>query len=92
MPRYIIERDLPGAGTLTAAELHGISATSNAVLTGMGGRAQWVQSFVTDDAITCIYLAVSEDAVREHAASGGFPVTTVRQVVTVIDPITGEPG
>jgi Protein of unknown function (DUF4242) len=58
----------------------------------MGGRAQWVHSYVTDDAITCVYLATDAEAVREHAACGGFPVTTIRQVGTVIDPTTGEPG
>ena len=92
MPRFIIERELPGAGTLGPEDLRAISAKSNQVLTDMGGRAQWVHSYVTDDAITCVYLADSADAVREHADCGGFPVTTVRQVRTVIDPTTGESG
>jgi hypothetical protein len=92
MPRFIIERELPGAGALGAEDLRAISAKSNQVLTDMGGRAQWVHSYVTDDAITCVYLADSADAVREHADCGGFPVATVRQVRTVIDPTTGEPG
>jgi hypothetical protein len=91
MPRFIIERELPGAGALGPEDLRAISAKSNQVLTDMGGRAQWVTSYVTDDAITCVYLADSADAVREHADCGGFPVTTVRQVRTVIDPTTGEP-
>ena len=90
MPRYLIERELPGAGNLSAEELHGISATSNGVLANMAGRAQWVQSYVTDNAITCVYVAESADAVREHAAAGGFPCTNVREVKTVIDPTTGE--
>jgi hypothetical protein len=92
MPRFIIERTIPGAGTLSPDELRGISAKSNEVLAGMGGRAQWVQSYVTDDAITCVYLADGVDAVREHAECGGFPVTTIRQVGSVIDPTTGETG
>lgn len=92
MPRFLIERDLPGAGRLTREQLTGISAASNQVLAGMAGRAQWVQSYVTDDAITCVYLAESADAVREHAECGGFPVTTIRQVRSVIDPTTGEPS
>ena len=92
MPRFIIERELPGAGTLGPEDLRAISAKSNQVLTDMGGRAQWVHSYVTDDAITCVYVADSAHAVREHADCGGFPVTTVRQVRTVIDPTTGESG
>jgi len=92
MPRFLVERAIPGAGALTPDQLRGISATSNHVLAGMGGRAQWVHSYVTDDAITCVYLADSADAVREHAECGGFPVTTIRQVGSVIDPTTGEPG
>ncbi len=88
MPRYLIEREIPGAGRLTADELHAISAKSNQVLAGMAGRAQWVQSYVTDDAITCVYLAENADAVREHADCGGFPVTTIREVGSVIDPTT----
>ena len=91
MPGFMIERELPGAGTLGPEDLRAISAKSNQVLTDMGGRAQWVHSYVTDDAITCVYLADSADAVREHADCGGFPVTTVREVRTVIDPTTGEP-
>jgi hypothetical protein len=92
MPRYLVERELPGAGRLTADELHAISAKSNQVLAGMAGRAQWVHSYVTDDAITCVHLAENADAVREHADCGGFPVTTIREVTTVIDPATGEPA
>jgi len=90
MPRYLIERELPGAGALSAADLQGIAKTSNEVLTGMAGRAQWVQSYVTDDAITCVYVADSPEALREHAGCGGFPVTTIRRVAEVIDPTTAE--
>jgi hypothetical protein len=89
MKRYLIERELPGAGQLTAEQLHGISQTSNNVLSTMAGRAQWVQSYVTDNAITCVYLAESPEAVREHAEAGGFPCTNIREVGTVIDPLTG---
>jgi len=77
---------------MTADELQAISAKSNQVLAGMAGRAQWVHSYVTDDAITCVYLAENAAAVREHAECGGFPVTTVREVTAVIDPATGEPA
>ena len=89
MPRYLIERELPGAGNLSTEELSGITKKSNEVLAAMAGRAQWVQSYVTNDAITCVYIADSPEAVREHAAAGGFPVTAIRQVETVIDPLTG---
>jgi len=90
MPRYLIERELPGAGRLTADEVRGIARKSNEVLAGMAGRAHWVESYVTDDAITCVYIADNPEAVREHAASGGFPVTTIREVRSVIDPATAE--
>ena len=92
MPRYLVEREIPGAGRMTADELHAISAKSNQVLAGMAGRAQWVHSYVTDNAITCVYLAENADAVREHADCGGFPVKTIREVAAVIDPATGEPA
>jgi hypothetical protein len=88
MPRYLIERELPGAGQLTDEEVQAISQKSNHVLSTMAGRAQWVQSYVTDNAITCVYLAESPEAVREHAAAGGFPVTNVREVGRVIDPMS----
>jgi hypothetical protein len=90
MPRFVIERELPGAGSLDAAELHTISAKSNQVLTDMAPRAQWMQSYVTADKIYCVYVADDEAAVREHAAAGGFPANVVSQVTAVIDPITGE--
>ena len=89
MPRYLIERELPGAGKLSTEELHGIAQKSNQVLAGMGGRAHWVESYVSEDAITCVYIADSPESLREHASSGGFPVTSIREVGSVIDPLTG---
>ena len=90
MPRYLIERELPGAGSLSEDEIQAISQKSNKVLAGMAGRAQWVQSYVTGDAITCVYVADSPEAVRDHAAASGFPCTTVREVGRIIDPTTAE--
>ena len=90
--RYLIERTSPGAGRFSADELRAIAQKSNEVLAGMAPRAQWVQSFVTDDAIFCLYLAADEAAVREHGDCGGFPVDTVREVRVVIDPTTARNG
>ena len=90
MPKFVIERTLPGAGQLSAAELHTISSKSNQVLSDMGGRAQWQQSYVTGDKIYCVYIADDADAVREHAKAGGFPADSVALVSAVIDPTTGE--
>jgi hypothetical protein len=90
MPKYVIERELPGAGQLSTDELHAISAKSNSVLSDMNGRAQWQQSYVTDDKIYCVYIADDEAAVREHADCGGFPANTISRVATVIDPVAGE--
>lgn len=90
MPKYLIEREIPGAGSLSADELHQIAAKSNAVFAQLGGRAHWIQSYVTDDNIFCVYTADTEDAVREHARMGGFPCNVVREVSTVIDTVTGE--
>jgi hypothetical protein len=90
MPKYVIERPLPGAGSLSDEQIHDISVTSNNVLAGMDGRAQWLHSYVTDDKIYCVYIADDEAAVREHAAGGGFPAETVATVRRVIDPTTGE--
>lgn len=90
MPKYVIERGIPGAGTLSADELHDISCKSNEVLSAMAPRAQWLQSFVTDDKIYCVYVADDADAVREHAERGGFPADSVATVSAVIDPTTGE--
>jgi hypothetical protein len=90
MPKFLIERPLPGAGSLSPSELQAIAAKSNEVLAGMGGRATWLQSYVTDDAIVCVYVAEDEAAVAEHARLGGFPCEGARRVRTVIDPATAE--
>jgi hypothetical protein len=90
MPKFVIERNIPGAGALTAEQLKGISQTSCGVLKEMGPQIQWVQSFVTDDKIYCIYIAPDEAAVREHAAKGQFPANSVQEVRNVIDPTTAE--
>ena len=90
MPKYIIERDIPGAGKLTPQDLQGISQKSCGVLRSMGPQIQWVQSYVTGDKIYCVYIAPDEETVREHAAQGGFPANLVSEVVTMIDPTTAE--
>ena len=90
MPKFVIEREIPGAGALTADQLHAISQTSCGVLTKMGPQIQWIQSFVTDDKIYCVYLAPDEATVREHATLGGFPANSVARVRAVIDPTTAE--
>lgn len=90
MPKYVIEREIPGAGKLTPEQLQAISATSCRVLESMGPTIQWVESFVTDDKIYCIYNAQSEEAVREHAKLGGFPANAVNRVRSRIDPTTAE--
>ncbi|HEY0394438.1 MAG TPA: DUF4242 domain-containing protein [Candidatus Elarobacter sp.] len=90
MPKFIIERTLPGAGALTQDQLQGISATSCGVLRDMGPSIQWVESFVTDDKIYCVYNAETEDAIREHAKRGGFPADAVNLVRNRIDPTTAE--
>jgi hypothetical protein len=92
MPRYLIEREIPGAGGLSPDELHDIARTSCAVLRELGPQVQWVQSYVTGDRITCIYLAPDEESVREHARRGGFPADRVLEVLTIIDPTTAEPA
>ena len=90
MPKFVIEREIPGAGKLTAEQLQGISQTSCGVLRELGPQIQWVQSFVTDDKIYCVYIAPDEDMVRKHAQMGGFPANKVAQVRAVIDPTTSE--
>ena len=90
MPKYVIERELPGAGSLSADELHSISAKSNQVLADMAPRAHWQQSYVTGDKVYCVYIAENEDTVREHAEAGGFPVNAINEVSAVIDPSSGE--
>jgi len=90
MPKFLIEREIPGAGKLSAAELKAISQKSCGVLRGMGPRIQWQQSYVTDNKIVCIYIADDEQAVREHAKQGGFPANSVAIVRAIIDPSTAE--
>jgi len=90
MPKYVIERDIPGAGKLSGAELQGISQKSCGVLSKMGPQIQWLQSYVTGDKIYCVYIAPNEKAVREHASQGGFPANRVSEVTTIIDPTTAE--
>jgi hypothetical protein len=90
MPKFVIEREIPGAGKLTPDQLQGISQTSCGVLRELGPQIQWVQSFVTDDKIYCVYIAPDEDTVRKHAQMGGFPANKVAQVRAMIDPTTSE--
>ncbi|ASF45877.1 DUF4242 domain-containing protein [Methylovulum psychrotolerans] len=90
MPKYIIERDIPGAGALTAADLQGISQKSCGVLSDMGPKIQWLESYVTDDKVYCVYIAPDADTVREHAEKGGFPANRVSEIKTIIDPTTAE--
>jgi hypothetical protein len=90
MPKYVIERELPGAGDLGAEELQGISQTSCNVLNDLGPQIQWVQSQVTDDKIYCTYIAPNEDMIRQHAEQGGFPANRISEVKSVIDPTTAE--
>ena len=90
MPKYVIEREIPGAGKLSTQELQSISQKSCSVLDQLGPQIQWVQSYVTDDRIYCIYIAPNEAVVREHAKLGGFPANRVSAVRTVIDPVTAE--
>jgi hypothetical protein len=90
MPKYLIEREIPGAGKLTEEQLKGISQTSCGVLNKMGPQIQWVQSYVTDEKVYCVYIAPNEEMVREHAKQGGFPANSVSEVATIIDPTTAE--
>lgn len=90
MPKFVIERNLPGAGSLTAEQLQGISQKSCGVLNQLGPKVQWVQSYVTDDKIYCVYIAPSAKEVMEHAQQGGFPANVVAQVRQIIDPTTAE--
>lgn len=90
MPKYIIEREIPGAGKLTAEQLKGISQISCGVLRKMGSEIQWLHSYVTADKIYCVYIAPNEEMVREHAKQGGFPANSVSPVSTIIDPTTAE--
>ena len=90
MPKYIIERHIPGAGKLSPGDLKTISQKSCNVLRTMGPQIQWVHSYVTDDKIYCVYVAPNEAAVREHATQGGFPANSIARVHTIIEPVTSE--
>ena len=90
MPKYVIEREIPGAGKLNADQLKAISQTSCGVLSNMGPQIQWIHSYVTGDKIYCVYHAPNEEMVREHASKGGFPANAVNLVSAVIDPATAE--
>jgi len=90
MPKYVIEREIPGAGAIPPADLQAISQKSCSVLSGLGPQIQWVESFVTDDKIYCIYIAPNREMVLEHAKQGGFPANSVAEVKTMIDPTTAE--
>lgn len=90
MPKYVIERDLPGAGKLSEADLQQISEKSCDVLRKLGPEIQWQESYVTDDKIYCVYIAPNEELIRTHAQQGGFPITGIAPVRRVIDPTTAE--
>ena len=90
MPKFVIEREIPGAGKLTAEDLRGISQKSCGVLRELGPQVQWVHSYVTDNKVYCVYIAPDEKSVRDHAQRGGFPANSVAEVRSVIDPTTAE--
>ena len=91
MPKYVIERELPGAGDLSPEQLQAVAQKSCDVLLKMGPQIQWVQSYVTDDKIYCVYYAANEQLIREHAEKGGFPANRISKVEDIIDPSTAEP-
>ena len=90
MPKYLIEREIPGAGELTPADLQAISGKSCSVLKNLGPEIQWIESYVTDDKIYCVYIAPDEAVIRIHAELGGFPANSIRRIVSRIDPCTAE--
>ena len=90
MPKYVIEREIPGAGNLSAEELRGVSQKSCSVLQNLGPQIQWVQSYVTGDKVYCVYIAPNEEMIREHAQQGGFPANKISEIKTIIDPTTAE--
>lgn len=90
MPKYVIERDMQGVGHLSAEELQAASQKSCSVLKNLGPQIQWVQSYVTDDKLYCVYIAPNEEMIREHASQGGFPANRISEVKSVIDPTTAE--
>lgn len=90
MPKYVIEREIPGAGNMSPQELQGVSQKSCSVLQNLGPQIQWLESFVTPDKIYCVYIAPSEDMIRAHAQQGGFPANRISEIKTIIDPTTAE--
>jgi hypothetical protein len=90
MPKYLIEREIPGAGSLTAEQLQDISQKSCGVLSNMGPKIQWLESYVTDDKVYCVYIAKDEATVKAHADQGGFPANKISEIKTIIDPTTAE--
>jgi len=90
MPKFVIEREIPGAGNMTSTDLQGASQKSCSVLQTLGTDIQWVQSYVTPDKIYCVYLAPSEQLIRQHAEQSGFPANTISEVKAIIDPTTSE--
>ena len=90
MPKFVIEREIPGAGKLSKSDLHAISQKSCSVLSSMGPKIQWIESYVTDDKVYCVYIAPDEATVREHAKQGGFPANRISEVRGIIDPTTAE--
>lgn len=90
MPKYVIEREIPGLGNMSAEELRGASQTSCNVLNELGTQIQWLQSYVTDEKMYCVYIAPNEEMIREHAERGGFPANSISEVKTIIDPTTAE--
>src|ERR1700716_2944368 len=90
MPKYVIEREIPGAGNMSPQELQAVSQKSCSVLQNLGPQIQWLQSYVTPDKIYCVYIAPNEDMIREHASQGGFPANRISEIKTIIDPTTAE--
>ncbi len=90
MPKYVIERDIPGIGKLSPQEIQAISKKSNAVVAEVGRKLQWLESFVTDDKLYCVYIAPDEQAIRDHASHGGFPANRISAVRRMMDPTSGE--
>lgn len=90
MPKYVIEREIPGVGKMSAQELQAASQKSCSVLNKLGPQVQWLHSYVTDEKLYCVYIAPNEELIREHAKQGGFPANRISQVKTIIDPTTSE--
>jgi Protein of unknown function (DUF4242) len=90
MPKYVIEREIPGAGRMSPQELQGASQKSCSVLRNLGPQIQWVESYVTADKLYCVYIAPNEEMIREHAQQGGFPANRISEIKTMIDPTTAE--